>query len=166
MPRVENRPGGETVVRGMEATGRMAKLIAGEISVRDLDDEELARGQFRNADGTFGGRPSVVIPREMLQEMVRRLLERGDELWRTGFNMAIATHLEICSDLNVDPRTRLAAAQYIIERVSGKTPDRVLVTADDAIESLFRQLLTRDDGLEEPVHEAEIVEETPVMSFT
>ena len=154
---VKQKPNGTTIVSTV-FTGRMADLINGKLTVRDLDDEELARGTCRDHNGRFSAR-AALVPREFQQEMIRRLLERGDELWREGFNIAIRTHLEIASDLNVDPSTRLKAAQYIIERVSGKTPDRLLITADDAIETLFRQLLTHPDGLEAPVLDAEVVED-------
>lgn len=154
---VTKRANGDTVVK-VGVTGRMAQFLAGEIDVRDLDDEELARGQFRDERGKFGI-PSQLVPREVQQEMIRRLLERGDELWRQGYNMAIRCCLEICSDPNNDPRTRLTAAQYIIERTAGKTPDRVLITADDAIETLFRTLLDGGNGLEPMVLDADVVED-------
>ena len=132
--------------------GRMAKFLSGELTVDDLDDEELARGQFRNEQGTFnGGKPSKIIPREIHQEFIRRLLSRGDEIWREGYNIAIRVHMEICADPNQSPADRLKAAQYIIERVAGKTPDRLLIAAEDPVEALFKQILNDPDGLQEPV---------------
>lgn len=128
-------------------SGRMAQLLAGELSVEDLDEEELARGQFRDEHGQFRGRPNKLIPRELQQEMIRRLLQHGDEIWRQGYNIAIRVHLEICSDPNNSPADRLKAAQYLIERVAGKTPDRIHIAAEDPVESLFRQILNDPKGL-------------------
>lgn len=133
----------------VRVSGRMAQFLAGEISVEDLDDDELARGQFRDANGGFSGRPNKMIPREVQQEMIRRLLSRGDELWRNGYNIAIKVHLEIAADPNNAPGDRLKAAQYLIERVAGKTPDRIHIAAEDPVETLFRQILADPEGLNE-----------------
>ena len=130
-------------------SGRMAQFMAGDISIEDLDDEELARGQFRDANGQFSGRPNKLIPREVQQEMIRRLLARGDELWRQGYNIAIKVHLEIAADPNNSPADRLKAAQYLIERVAGKTPDRIHIAAEDPVETLFRSILQDPEGLKE-----------------
>lgn len=127
--------------------GRMAQFMKGELTVEDLDDEELARGQFRDEHGRFSGRPNKLIPREVQQEMIRRLLARGDELWRSGYNIAIKVHLEIAADPNNTPADRMKAAQYLIERVAGKTPDRIHIAAEDPVETLFRQILSDPNGL-------------------
>lgn len=129
--------------------GRMAAFMKGDLTVEDLDDEELARGQFRDANGNFGGRPNKLIPREVQQEMIKRLLARGDELWRSGYNIAIKVHLEIAADPNNSPADRMKAAQYLIERVAGKTPDRIHIAAEDPVESLFRSILNDPEGLRE-----------------
>ena len=151
-------------------TGRMEKLLMGELKVEDLDDEELARGQCRDTQGHFSGRPPRIIPRELQQEMVRRLLDRGNELWRSAFNIAIRTHIEIASDPNNSPADRLKASQYIIERVAGKTPDTLKLEATDPVVQIFRALLGDPDALEleAPIIDAEIVEDeapTVMRSF-
>lgn len=142
-------------------SGRMEKLITGELSVEDLDDEELARGQCRDSAGGFSGRPARVIPRELQQEMIRRLLGRGDELWRSAYNVAIRVFLEVAADPNNSAADRMKAAQYIIERVAGKTPDTVRLEATDPVVQIFRALLGDPDALEDydDVEDAEVVEE-------
>jgi hypothetical protein len=129
---------------------RREQLLNGVITVQDLDDEELARGQCRDADGSFTSRPGKKMPREIHQEMIRRLLSRGDEIWRRGYNVAIRVHLEIAADPNNSPGDRMRAAQYLIERVAGKTPERIQLAAEDPVETLFRRILADPDGLLEP----------------
>lgn len=140
----------KTPVKKTRVTGRMARFLAGELTVDDLDEEELARGQFRDERGQFSGRPNKLIPREIQQEFIRRLLQHGDEIWRQGYNIAIRVHLEICADPNNSPSDRLKAAQYLIERVAGKTPDRIHIAAEDPVETLFRQILNDPLGLNDP----------------
>lgn len=105
--------------------GRMAQFMAGEITMADLDTEELLKGQLRAEDGSFRGRPPKLIPREMHDEMVRELLARGDQLIRESFTDAIQAFKDIAGDKNLEPRDRLKAAQYLWERVAGKLADRV-----------------------------------------
>lgn len=106
-------------------TGRAARFLRGEISIDDLDDEELARGQFRDRDGRFRGHPSSIIPRQFHTEMVRRLLERGTEKFREDFFAMIDVVIAIAKDEDVDAGVRLKAADMAITRLAGKPVDRV-----------------------------------------
>lgn len=111
--------------KNVAVQGRMAQFMAGEITMADLDTEELLKGQLRADDGTFRGRPPKLIPREMHDEMVRELLARGDQLIRESFVDAIEAFKSIAKDRSLEPRDRLKAAQYLWERVAGKLADRV-----------------------------------------
>lgn len=116
--------------RGRTVNERAAAFIRGEITVRDLDDQELQRGRFRSSDGRFrGGRPSY-IPHEYHDEIVRRLLERGQERLREGYIDAVEVIVGIAIDSTVDAAVRLRAANIVQERVAGKTPDRVEMSVE------------------------------------
>lgn len=105
--------------------GRMAMLLRGELTVADLDDEELARGQLRGDDGNFHGRKTNLVPRAMHDEMVRRILDRGKEKMREDFFGAIDVIATVMNDSTVDANVRLKAADMIITRIAGKPADKV-----------------------------------------
>uniref|UniRef100_A0AAU6R660 Tail assembly chaperone n=1 Tax=Micrococcus phage Kurnik TaxID=3092208 RepID=A0AAU6R660_9CAUD len=96
------------------------------ISVQDLDDEELQRGQVRDSDGKFRAGPARRIPKEFHDELMRRIIERGVDKLRGSYLAAVDVIInDIVLDETVDIRTRGEYAKYVIERLSGKTPDRV-----------------------------------------
>ncbi|QXO13750.1 hypothetical protein SEA_DUMPTRUCK_98 [Gordonia phage DumpTruck] len=117
-----------------ELVGRMTrfqKLCHGIISVEDLDDEELARGQCRNPDGTFSGRAPKNIPKDVHDAMVKRLFERAREAFQAELLSAIQTLGEIAKSDAVEPADRIKAANIIIERMMGKNAE-VIVHKQDA----------------------------------
>lgn len=112
-----------------EVRGRMAQLMAGELTIEDLDDQELLTGRIRDKNGGFSGRQPALIPRSFHEAITRELLTRGDQLLRENFIASIETFVSIAKDPNVEPKDRLKAAQYVWERIAGKMPDRVDVKA-------------------------------------
>lgn len=109
---------------------RMQQLIDGDISVDELDDEELQRGKVRSADGRFHAGNSEMVPRKLHDAMMRRILQRGAQRIREDFFNAIDTVSEIMLDSDVDPSIRLRAAGMIIDRIAGKTPEKVEVALE------------------------------------
>lgn len=107
---------------------RIQALLDGDLDVRDLDDEELARGYPRAADGTFRRAPKLV-PRSLHDRMIRELFSRADEMLRGNLMKSVEVMTSIAANPEVDPAQRLKAAQWVYERVRGKVPDLV-VTAD------------------------------------
>lgn len=128
--------------------GRYALFLNGKITVEDLDDEELSRGQLRALDGTFRGRPPRVVPSEMVQAMRREWLKRAEAKLRDALlEKGIGTLTELAGNENIDAAVRLRAAEKIIERTMGKVPDRVQLAAEDPVETLFRSILNDPFGL-------------------
>lgn len=121
------RPGSQRAE--VTVRGRMAQFIAGELTVADLDNEELSKGQFRADDGTFRGRPPKLIPREFHDAIVRELLQRGEAMVREAYTDAIKVFKDIAMDADAPTKDRLKAAQYLWERSAGKVPDRIEVKA-------------------------------------
>lgn len=109
-------------------THRAAQFARGEITVKDLDDEELKRGRFRDSDGKFRGRSASKIPAAFHEEVMRRLLERGAETIRQDYLGAIDTITDIMYDDTLDASVRLRAADMIMTRVAGKAPEKVELT--------------------------------------
>lgn len=128
--------------------GRYALFLNGKITVEDLDDEELSRGQLRALDGTFRGRPPRVVPSELVQAMRREWLKRAEAKLRDALlEKGIGTLTELAGNENIDAAVRLRAAEKIIERTMGKVPDRVQLAAEDPVETLFRSILNDPFGL-------------------
>lgn len=113
----------------VRVSGRMAQLLRGEITVDDLDDEELRRGQLRSANGTFSGHPNDMVPREMHDEMMRRLLRRGQDKIRKNFFDAVDTIVDVMNNSEEDA-LRLKAATYLYERLAGKTPEKLEISGE------------------------------------
>lgn len=135
-------------------TGRYALLFNGIISVEDLDDEELARGQLKATDGSFRGRPPRAVPAELLQAMRREWLTRAEDKLRAALmDHGLGTLVELAKDKTVDASVRLRASQTIIERTMGKVPDKIELRSEDPVEALFRSILSDPNGLMKVPHE-------------
>lgn len=127
--------------------GRYAEFLQGKITVEDLDDDELAQGRLKSSDGTFRGRPPQVIPAEMVQAMRREWMSRAEARLREALlENGIGTLTDLAKN-SPDDSVRLRAAQAIIERTMGKVPDKVVLAAEDPIETLFKGILTDPFGL-------------------
>lgn len=144
---------------------REAAFKAGKLDVRDMDDEELARGQVRRADGTWTD--YRMIPREIFQAAQRELFDRADTRLRENLLTAVDTMAEIASGSAYEPEVRIRAAQFIYERVRGKNPDVVIHTQDKPFEIMMTDMVIGGGsraasrvqrGLESAV-DAEVVED-------
>lgn len=111
----------------------------GKLSVQDLDDEELARGQIRKADGTWSNNKN--IPREVFQAAQAELFKRADIKLRENLITAVDTMAEIASGSAYEPEVRIRAAQFIYERVRGKNPDIVVHTQDKPFEIMMSDMV-------------------------
>ena len=138
----------------IRVTGRYALLLNGIITVEDLDDDELARGQLKASDGTFRGRPPRTVPAELVQAMRREWLSRAEAKLRDALmEKGLGTLVELAGNDQIDAAVRLRAATTIIERTMGKVPDRVVLAAEDPVETLFRSILNDPMGLAPAPHE-------------
>lgn len=128
---------------GMEirVRGRTAQLLAGELSVEDLDSEELARGYCKDKNGRFSGRPPMVVPRDLHDRMRKELLARGDALFAENYVDAVRTMADIAMNPAAEHKDRIRAAQYVIERVAGKVPDKVVLSASDPWQQIIDEII-------------------------
>lgn len=109
------------------STTRLDLLISGELSVEDLDDDEIRRMQLKASDGSFRGRPPLWIPHTMAlafkQEFFRRfsrdMQERVPEAMRALDEMLSSRHLA------PGDATRLRAVELVLERTFGKVTQNV-----------------------------------------
>jgi hypothetical protein len=103
---------------------------SGKIPWTELDNDELSRGQLRDKNGTFSGRPPNLVPREMVGEIRRRLMEVYQDRIAEKLLVLQDVFLDIATDETLSPADRLRAAQYMTERLAGKVPDKVEITAE------------------------------------
>jgi len=106
---------------------RLDLLIKGELSIEDLDDEEIRRMQLRNSAGDFRGRAPLYVPRDMAlafrQEHFRRFQKEMAELVPDAIK-AIKEQLN-SRHLAPGDATRLRAAELVLERNFGKVTQNV-----------------------------------------
>lgn len=121
-------------VRTARAWGRMLDMLEQtgmtmEEFVRGLTPEELVRGKLRDSKGGFTGRPPAWVPHEFHRACIRELMRRGKELWQVNYLAAIESMTQIATGQvkGASARDRLTAAQFVIERLEGKTPDIVVL---------------------------------------
>jgi hypothetical protein len=93
-----------------------------------LHPRELARGQLFDSRGGFSGRPPKLVPRAFHDACVRELMKRGKRMYQENYLQAIDAMTSIATDPLVKPTDRLKAAQFVIERLEGKVPERVEIS--------------------------------------
>jgi hypothetical protein len=103
-----------------------------------LTPEELARGQLMDKDGRFMGRPPTFVPRAFHDACVRELLSRGRILYKENYVKAIQAMTEIAASKSAKESDRIKAAQFVIERLEGKVPERLEIAAADP----WQQIIT------------------------
>lgn len=97
-----------------------------EIVALNMTDSELARRQFKDKNGKFSGRPLSMLPRGFLDACDAELARRGQVTYLEAVPDARATMIEIMMDKSQKAGDRLKAAQWLAERVEGKTPERII----------------------------------------
>lgn len=126
--------------------GRYAQMMLPEdhedyLGPEDLDLEELASGRLKDKNGKFSGRPPKFLPRQIVDAMRSEHYKRVNGLLEESLSDQVKTMIEISSDIDVDPSTRLKAAIYVYERFMGRTPDRPAVTAESTVDDLVDDIL-------------------------
>lgn len=121
-------------------------IADGTRSLAELTDDEVFKGRLLRSDGGYGPRPSF-YPQNFIDEQIRRSLDWASDEIRSGARIAITTLKEIMENPEVGPGDRIKAAMFFTDRFLGKDVQRVLVTAEDPVESLFRQILADPHGL-------------------
>lgn len=113
--------------------------------VASLTAEELARGQLMDKSGTFQGRPPSFVPRQFHDACVRELLGRGRVLYKENYVKAIQAMTEIASSKTAKESDRIKAATFVIERLEGKVPDRLEISAADPWETIISGIVSEAD---------------------
>lgn len=144
-----------------QSLSRYRQFQAGQITVDDLDDEELATCGFRSSSGTIF-RPRNV-PRELAQAFTRAIYERAEAEIRGLAIDAAHTIGEIMKNKTNEPDIRLKAAITLIERNLGKTPQSISVSVEKPWEQVFDSIThVRSERPSEPSQSAIAGPEQPI----
>lgn len=119
---------------------RYQQFLAGQITVDDLDDEELAVGGFRSKSG--GITKPRKLPREVMEAFNRAIFERAHQELRANTVNAARTVAEIMRSKTVEPDIRLKAASIMLDRNLGKAPQVISLTGDKAFEEIFSDIFS------------------------
>lgn len=147
-----------------ELAPRHIKFKYGKLSVEDLDDEELARGQIRKPNGEFTD--NKFVSAEIHDKMVQTLFQRSDQIMRTNLIAAVEAMGEIAKGTAYEPQDRLKAADMIHKWLRGNVPQKVEIGITKPFEDILDAVFTggsRSDsrarrGIEEEIIDAEVVD--------
>jgi hypothetical protein len=120
-----------------KAGDRWAKLLDGTLTVKDLDDQEVAKMRVRGADGGFTGKGRA-IPSHLAQAFHQEAISRANDKLRTAAPEAVQALLDIGRDPDVKEGDRVRALMYVVDRALGKTPETVNIKSDDPWADLIR----------------------------
>lgn len=120
-------------------------IATGERSLDELTDKEVFEGRLLRSDGKLDARPSF-YPQNFIDEQIRRSLNWANDEIRSGAREAIIVLKQIMMNGQNDA-DRLKAAMFFTDRFLGKEITRVMLSAEDPVESLFRQILADPEGL-------------------
>lgn len=138
--------------------------------VAEWDLEELAFGKPRNRVGGFGGRTPSWVSADVQREAKKRLHTHAlgklgghiEIAIRTVLNLMISEETDEKGKPIVDARTKLAAAQFVIEHIIGKPTTVLEMDATDTVRQMFAAAIVLDDGRVDShlAIEGEVVEDT------
>lgn len=140
-----NRGKSPREARPPEQKTRHEQLVDGDISVSDLDDDELRKGRCKDRHGGFRGRPPKMLPAKLVTAMQEEFRRRVEAEFQGLANDARNTLREIALDKRAQSQARVNAAALILERAVGKVPDKQETTLEvksfeDDIEGLLVDL--------------------------
>jgi len=126
------------------------RILLGDEDLSLWDKDELQRGQKKNKNGNFQGRPPVVIPKAIHDELVRRTLSEAQELMRSNLVAAVKVLTQLATSDGVDAKDRIKAIDIIMNRVMGKEVTPILVGGEAKWEVALRAGIVPLTALEDP----------------
>lgn len=125
-----------------EPKSRYQMLIDGDLTVEDLDDDEIQRGRCKDKNGNFSGRPPASFPRALHDAMHNEFLRRTSETFKPLVDVATGVLLDVALNKRAAAPARVQAANILLERGAGKVKDQVVSEIivkkfEENIEGLF-----------------------------
>lgn len=112
---------------------RMRDLAEGRLRVEDLEWDELIRGQLRDKNGGFSGKKPALLPREWHDAISAEIVRGAQSQFRLNFDKTMDVLVELALNPRTPAREKLAASQYIIERVIGKIPEKQEIKSEISV---------------------------------
>lgn len=131
-------------------------IAEGILNLDDWDDEELIRGYRRNRAGRFGVAPKF-IPKEVQQEVFRRIVSRGDAKMRAAYLTSIDRLTDLAENAGSE-KVQLDAIRELMNRIVGKVPDRVHVAQEQPWEQFLADSIQPVGDEWEPIPSGEAVD--------
>lgn len=126
----------------VERLSRLEKVMCGVIPLSELSDEEISRQMIRDDDGTWV-KPLPKIAPKLNQQMHAEFFKRANDYIRTNTLDMLKVMVEIANSNANEPADRQKAAQWMVERSLGKTPDVLLTNkTDKPFEQLFTDIVS------------------------
>ena len=110
---------------------RLQKVEMGMIAVRELTDEEIAKQQVRNDDGTFS-KTTPVLAARIIAQMRQEFFERADRFVRENALDLMEEMRKIAMSNVAEDKDKIQAITWLTERALGKTPDVLITNKTDA----------------------------------
>lgn len=130
---------------------RWQQLLAGSLTIRELDNEELKRGQTRDRIGEFGG-GSPAWPRKLEQARTNELLRRGQDIATSSVPLVMKALEDIVfgKDPFASTADRIRAATIMIERGAGKVADHVVHHSATPWDDILEGVIFEETGERAP----------------
>lgn len=155
--------------RAVVRVGKMTtQILIGAEDLADWSDEELRRGRRRDKNGGWVGKDPVVVPKALHDELVRRTADRAhgllvaatEDAARTVVSVMMGNYEEDAKNGDPKAKDRLKAAEMIINRVLGKDPIQVQLSAAKTLfDQAFDDMMVYDEGDLAELEEAEVVDD-------
>ena len=150
----------ETVMLGKRWSEVVRAVKMGEYTwaefVEGLSEEELSRGQLKDVNGKFQGRPPSLVPREFLLACQREMKRRFEALFSDQVIAITKQYLEMArTGDDVKPETRAKMLQYAMERVFGGIPKDVRVSQEAPWEQMMVNVVRSEEDPGLPDHTKE-----------
>lgn len=106
---------------------RYRMLVTGEMTVADLDDEEIFRGQLRNKNGDFRGRPPQWVPQAFVKALQEEQRKRFSSEMQGLVPESMKAIQRVLTKRHPQPGDGaiVNAAFKTIERFAGRVPENV-----------------------------------------
>lgn len=112
-------------------SSRTADVLDGTADLSSWDDEELLRGQRKDRNGRFTGIKPKVVPQAVHAERIRRTMSKAYDLLKESTYDAVTVLREVMLDEDAPTAYRVQAAELVLNRVLGKSTERLEVKWDE-----------------------------------
>lgn len=150
----DRRPRDKRINMGKRWTEIYTDIQTGQLTWEDfvetLDAEELASGRLKDKHGGFTGRPPSFIPRQFLMACQRELYTRFSTRVQANLEKATDELIRLAFSTEMEAKDRVKALQYLIERVVGKVPDKLEISAADPWEQIVSDIVSEVDADKAP----------------